>query len=121
MASTRHHLKVLIEWYNMGKALITNKIYLEGLNDTYLDKIASELTYKIPKPFNPNASRFSKSLPVEIIKNYRLLPNNIVAIPQVREDLIPEGYEIIDKRVQKLCEFPTPRYPLYDNQKVIYV
>lgn len=104
----------------MGKALITNKIYLEGLNDTYLDKIASELTYKIPKPFNPNASRFSKSLPVEIIKNYRLLPNNIVAIPQTREDLIPEDYEIIDKRVQKLCEFPAPRYPLYDNQKVIY-
>lgn len=104
----------------MGKALITNKIYLEGLNSKQFEEIARTLTYKIPKQYNPNASRFSNSVQVEIIKNYKILPKNIIAIPQTRLDLIPEGYQIIDKRVQKLHEFPIPIYPLYDNQQVIY-
>lgn len=104
----------------MGKALITNKIYLSGLSKEEFEDITATLTYKIPKAFNPNANRFSNKVPVEIIRNYSLLPKGVLAIPQPRVDLIPVNCEIVDKRVQKLHDFPEPKYPLYDNQKVIY-
>lgn len=104
----------------MGKALITNKIYLEGLTKTQYDTIVDTLTYKLPKAFNPNANKYNRSIPVEVIRNYKLLPKGILAIPQPREDLIPAGFEIIDRRIDTPVEFPEPIYALYDNQKVIY-
>lgn len=104
----------------MGKALITNRIYLEGLTKTQYDAIVDTLTYKLPKAFNPNANKYNRSIPVEVIRNYKLLPKGILAIPQTREDLIPEGFEIIDRRIDTQVEFPEPIYDLYDNQKVIY-
>ncbi len=104
----------------MGKALITNKIYLEGLTKTQYDLIVDTLTYKLPKAFNPNANKYNRSIPVEVVRNYKLLPKGILAIPQPREDLIPAGFEVIDRRIDDPIEFPEPIYDLYDNQKVIY-
>lgn len=104
----------------MSKALITNKIYLEGLTKNQYDSIVHALTYKIPKAFNPNANRFSKFVPAEVIKNYKLLPKNILAIPQSRVDLIPEGYEIVDKRTAIPVTFPEPMHSMYENQQEVY-
>lgn len=104
----------------MGKALITNRIYLEGLTKNQYDNIIEKLTYKIPKAFNPNVNRFSKFVPAEIIKNYKILPKGIVSIPQPRLDLIPEGYEIIDRRSNIPMELPEPLHSMYDNQQEVY-
>lgn len=104
----------------MGKALITNKIYLEGLTKNQYELIVDSLTYRLPKPFNPNANKYSGSIPVEVIRNYKLLPKGILAIPQTREDLIPPGFEIIDRRIDDPVAFPDPLHDLYDNQKVIF-
>jgi superfamily II DNA or RNA helicase len=78
-------------------------------------KIISALTYKIKK--DTGAKKFS---PIETIKNYKVLPKGILSIPQGRLDLVPEDYEIIDKRVLEDVPFPTPKYPLRPEQQVVY-
>lgn len=103
----------------MDKVVISDKIYISNPTKNELDSIISTLTYKIPKGFNPNIS-LRNFIPFEIIKNYKVISGNIIAIPQTRVDLITEGTEVIDKRVDKPVEFPEPLYPLYDNQKEVY-
>ena len=41
-------------------------------------------------------------------------------MPQGRVDLIPECYEIIDKRTLVPVPFPNPQFPLYPEQQPIY-
>jgi superfamily II DNA or RNA helicase len=78
-------------------------------------KVISALTYKIKK--DTGAKKFS---PVETIKNYKVLPKGILSIPQGRLDLVPENYEIIDKRVLESVPFPTPKFGLRPEQQVVY-
>jgi superfamily II DNA or RNA helicase len=78
-------------------------------------KIISALTYKIKK--DTGAKKFS---PIETIKNYKVLPKGILSIPQGRLDLVPEDYEIIDKRVLEDVPFPTPKFGLRPEQQVVY-
>ena len=57
------------------------------------EAIDKELTYVIPT-HNPLD-------PPQVIKNMGIIRNGLVSLPIGRTDLIPEHYEIIDKRVQK--------------------
>ncbi len=98
------------------KAVISNRIYLAAPPGGF-DAIKKALTYKIEIK---NAGRGGKSTAVEIIRNFKVLPKNILSIPQGRSDLIPEGYEIIDKRVINEMPFPIPAYSLYDDQQAVY-
>ena len=77
--------------------------------------IMNSLTYKFKK--NTGSKNFSV---IETIKNYKVLPNGILSIPQGRLDLIPEGYEIVDKRVLNLVPFPLAKYPLREDQLEVY-
>jgi len=99
------------------KAIISNRIYLSCPPEGF-DSIKKALTYKIEKP---NLSKISKTNSIEIIRNYKLLPRNILSIPQGRQDLIPKGYEIIDKRVYNWVPFPEPNLPLRPEQEEVYV
>ena len=56
--------------------------------------LSDELTYKIPTQ-NPND-------PPQIIKNLQRVRKNLVSIPIGRTDLIPDDYEIVDKRLEVL-------------------
>lgn len=78
-------------------------------------KILKELTYKIKK--DTGSKQF---FAVETIKNYKVLTKGIITVPQGRTDLIPEGYELIDKRVLAPVPFPEPKFPLREDQQVIY-
>jgi superfamily II DNA or RNA helicase len=78
-------------------------------------QIIKTLTYKIHK--DTGSKQFST---VETIKNYKVLPKGILSIPQGRQDLIPKGYEIIDKRTQVPAPFPEPKFALRDTQQVVY-
>ncbi len=78
-------------------------------------EVIKALTYKIKK--DTGSKQFAT---VETIKNYRLLPKGIISIPQGRLDLIPEDYEIIDKRVVEAIPFPDPKFPLRPEQQVVY-
>jgi superfamily II DNA or RNA helicase len=57
---------------------------------------------------------------VEIVRTYKMITPEIISIPQGRTDLIPENYEVVDKRVLEFADFPEPKYPLLPEQKVVY-
>lgn len=97
------------------KAIITNRIYLDNPGVEETKKIIKALTYKIKK--DTGSKQFAA---IETIKNYKTLPKGILSIPQGRQDLIPEGYEVVDKRVTVSVPFPTPKYPLRDSQQPVY-
>jgi superfamily II DNA or RNA helicase len=99
----------------MPKAVISNRIYMDNPGVEHTKRIISALTYKIKK--DTGAKKFS---PIETIKNYKVLPKGILSIPQGRLDLVPEDYEIIDKRVLESVPFPTPKFGLRPEQQVVY-
>jgi len=97
------------------KAIITNRIYMDDPGKLNSKFIMNSLTYKFKK--NTGSKNFSV---IETIKNYKVLPKGILSIPQGRLDLIPEGYEIVDKRVLNLVPFPLAKYPLREDQLEVY-
>lgn len=100
----------------MPKAVISNRIYLDNPGPEITKNIIKALTYKIVGKYNT----INKMAAIEIIKNYKALPNGIISMPQTRVDLIPEGYEIVDKRTTNEVPFPTPKYPLREAQQPVY-
>ena len=93
------------------KAVISNRIQLQG-NADFLEKLERELTYSLPP-------RMPQDPPI-IYKTIRPLREGLVSIPAGRLDLIPEDYEIIDKRVQAPTDMPEFRYELRANQRVVH-
>lgn len=98
------------------KAILSNRIYFKCEDREYIKKLIETLTYRVEKKGGVKG----KFKSVEIIKNYKLLANGIVSIPQGRLDLVPEGYEIVDRRVTNEVPFPDPKHELRDSQKPIY-
>lgn len=84
-----------------------------GVEHTKL--IIKALTYKIKK--DTGSKQFAT---IETIKNYKVLPKGILSIPQGRLDLVPDDYEIIDKRVCEAIPFPKPLFELRPEQQVVY-
>jgi len=93
------------------KAVLSNRIFMEA-SPALRDDLSKELTYKIA-PQNPND-------PPLIIKNLQRVRENLVSIPIGREDLIPNQYEIIDKRVSVPVDFPPFQYVLRESQQAVY-
>jgi len=77
--------------------------------------IMNTLTYKIHK--NTGSKKF---VSVETIKNYKTYTGGMISVPQGRLDLIPEDYNIVDKRTNNPVPFPTARYALRPDQQEIY-
>jgi superfamily II DNA or RNA helicase len=99
----------------MAKAVISNRIYLDNPGTDATKAIVKALTYKIQK--DTGSKKFAA---VETIKNYKVLTKGILSLPQGRQDLIPEDYEIIDRRVSVSVPFPSPKFPLRPEQQVVY-
>ena len=93
------------------KAVVSNRIYLE-VTDKYKEVLSKELTYTIPS-YNPKD-------PPMVIKNMARIRSNLVSIPIGRTDLIPNDYEIVDKRIEKPVEFPDFKFDLRPSQKDAY-
>lgn len=100
----------------MSTAILSNRIYFKPKDNDELKNIINKLTYRIES----KSGQKGKFKNIEIIKNYRLLPNNIVSIPQGRTDLVPAGLEIIDKRIYNEVPFPTPKFDLREGQQAVY-
>lgn len=96
------------------RAILSNKIYLVG-STAILGGIKKTLTYEIPPKYTPPGQR-----PMNlIIRSYKQLAPDMIAIPSGRVDLIPAGWEVVDKRVV----VPEETFPdflladrLYDEQ-----
>ena len=97
------------------KAIVSNRIYIDDPGKDYVKHIMKTLTYKIHK--NTGSKKFSS---VETIRNYKALIKGIISMPQGRLDLIPEGYEIVDKRVLNPVPFPNPKFELREDQQVVF-
>src|SRR6056300_164037 len=93
------------------KAVLSNRIYMD-CGDELRSKIDKELTYKVPAP-NPVD-------PPIVIKNMGIVNRNLVTLPIGRTDLIPDDYEIVDKRIKMPIEFPKFKYDLRDSQAEVY-
>jgi superfamily II DNA or RNA helicase len=94
-----------------GKAVLSNRIYMSA--DAKRQKLLDqELTYTIPS-YNPME-------PPTVIKNMGRISEELVTIPMGRTDLIPENYEIIDKRTLVPVKFPEFRFDLRDSQDKVY-
>jgi superfamily II DNA or RNA helicase len=93
------------------KAVLSNRIYMD-CGDELRSKIDKELTYKVPAP-NPVD-------PPIVIKNMGIVNRNLVTLPIGRTDLIPDDYEIVDKRIKIPIEFPKFKYDLRDSQAEVY-
>lgn len=93
------------------KAVISHRIYMDCSAELQ-EAIDKELTYVIPS-HNPLD-------PPQVIKNMGIIRNGLVSLPIGRTDLIPEHYEIIDKRINKPVDFPEFRFELRQSQKDVY-
>ena len=93
------------------KAVISHRIYMDCSAELQ-DKIDRELTYSIPT-HNPLD-------PPQIIKNMGIIRNGLVSLPIGRTDLIPEHYEIVDKRTHVPVDFPEFKFELRPSQKKVY-
>lgn len=116
-------INLLRELTGVSKAIISNRIYLDNPGEMLTKSITTALTYKFAvagKGTGTGTGKLVKNPMLETIKHYKILPKGILSIPQVREDLIPEGYEVIDKRILCSVPFPNPLYELYPEQQVVY-
>ena len=106
----------------MPKAIISNRIYLDKPSDSQLKAITDALTYRIEKDTFQRlpSGKLNPKRQIEFLKTYTLLPQDIVTIPQGRSDLIPEGYEIIDRRISVEVPFPRTTSPLRESQLEVY-
>ena len=99
----------------MSKAVISNRIYMDNPGVDHTKEVMHALTYKIHK--DTGSKKFQS---VETIKNYSTLINGILSIPQGRLDLVPEHYDLIDKRVQVPVPFPKTKFELREDQALVY-
>ena len=93
------------------KAVLSNRIFIE-VSATYQAKLDEELTYSIP-PRRPTD-------PPIIIKNMGIIRAGLVTIPIGRTDLIPNDYEIVDKRNDVPIEGYDFKFTLRDSQQSVY-
>jgi len=100
----------------MKKAVLSDKIYMNFSEELYeLVKLAC--TYKLPSKA-PKAYKVKDHFIIK--KNYSIIGKRIIAIPIGRQELIPDDYEIIDKRIYKPVKFPKFKFKLRESQKLIY-
>lgn len=93
------------------KAVFSNRIYLSVDVETR-SKIEKELTYTI-------APRMTQDPPI-VFKTVRWINDTLISIPVGRDDLIPDGYEIIDKRVTSPVELPDFKFTLRPSQQKVH-
>lgn len=97
------------------KAVLSNRIYYKP-SESELLNIVKQLTYRIESKTGVKG-RFNS---IEIIRNYKSLPQGLISVPQGRLDLLPEGIEVVDKRVIHPVPFPLPKFPLREGQQEVF-
>jgi superfamily II DNA or RNA helicase len=58
--------------------------------------------------------------PPQVFKTIKYIRDDLISIPMGRLDLIPDDYEIVDKRVSVETSFPDFKFDLRPSQKVVY-
>lgn len=100
----------------MPKAIISNRIYLDTTPEL-TKELQKALTYKIRKPPRPGLTHFTM---FDIVKSFRMVGTKIISIPVGRVDLIPDDYEVIDKRIEHDMPFPNAIHALRPDQLSVH-
>ena len=93
------------------KAVLLNRIYMSVNKDLH-NSIEKELTYTI-------APRIPSDPPI-VFKTIRFIRDGLISIPMGRVDLIPDDYEVVDKRVTSPVELPDFAYTLRPSQQRVH-
>lgn len=95
----------------MKKAVLSNRIYMNRTPELH-NKFTQELTYTLPpkRPGQPNT----------IVCDVTRVNKDVLTIPIGRLDLIPEEYEVVDKRILAPTTFPKFKFELRDDQLGVY-
>ena len=93
------------------KAVLSNRIYMEVTKDLH-NSIEKELTYTIPP-------RMPQDPPL-VFKTIKYIKEGLISIPVGRVDLIPDDYEIIDKRVTSPTKHADFKFELRPSQKAVH-
>lgn len=96
------------------KAIISNKIYMQ-VSSAQREVLIDKLTYKIE-----TRAGVAGGVKIEAIRNYSVPKEGVIAMPSGREDLIPEDYEVEDRRILLPTNFPEPKIPLREAQIPVY-
>jgi len=91
----------------VNKAVLSNRIYLKRTKEIH-DSLITELTYKLPAK--------QHGMPPEFHCDVTRINDNVITIPIGRQDLIPEGYEIEEKRSIVPVTFPKFKFELRESQ-----
>jgi superfamily II DNA or RNA helicase len=95
----------------MNKAVLSNRIYMNRTVELH-DKFTQELTYILP-PKRPG-------LPNTEVCDVTRVNKDILTLPIGRQDLIPEDYEVVDKRILAPTSFPKFKFELREDQLEVY-
>jgi superfamily II DNA or RNA helicase len=95
----------------MKKAVLSNRIWVNFDEELYL-KAKEKLTYKIPSKVPGD--------PPTTICLLNKIGTEFLTFPIGNQDLIPEDYEIVDKRVLNPVDFPEFKFNLRPNQKLVH-
>lgn len=95
------------------KAVISDRIYLKIEDLEFRAELEKELTYVF---YQKGATGVK---PIKYF-GFKWVTKDIVSIPSGRTDLIPDTYEIVDKRVKDEVDFPEFKFELRPDQKEVY-
>lgn len=95
----------------MKKAVLSNRIFVNFEEKLY-EKAKKELTYIVPPkvPGDPNIT----------LKLLKRMGPEFMSFPIGRQDLIPDDYEIVEKRTFNPVKFPEFKFKLRESQQLIY-
>lgn len=94
------------------KAVLGSRIYIDDTNNTIYRACIKRLTYIISKYCG------ARGVSTEEICDVRKL-RNIVTVPSGRTDLIPSGFQIVDKRVTIPATYPIFNGKLRESQQSV--
>lgn len=95
----------------MSKAVLSNRIFMSRTKALH-DKYSEILTYRLP----PKRVGGEPIYECDVTR----VNKDILTLPIGRQDLIPEGYEIVDKRTLAPTSFPNFKFTLRDDQQEVY-
>jgi len=95
----------------MKKAVLSNRIYMNRTPELH-NKFTQELTYTLPpkRPGGPN----------EVVCDVTRINQDVLTIPVGRQDLVPDDFEIVDKRILAPATFPAFKFVLREDQQDVY-
>lgn len=98
------------------KAVLSNRVILNA-DSEFRKELTSKLTYVIPQNFKIKRAKNRRDIKICDIKT---VSQGIISIPIGAAHLIPDHYEVVDKRTSIPVDFPEASFTLRPEQQEVY-